>query len=86
MSVLFLFFVLPIMGVLSLGPVRRKYFELFYWSHFLSMVLFAATLWHAASAWYFLLPGLALWAADHALRFTKACEVRWRGGRRRLFV
>ena len=74
MSVLFLFFVLPIMGVLTLEPIRRKYFELFYFSHFISMVLFCSTLWHAASAWYFLLPGLALWAADHALRFTKSCE------------
>ena len=74
MSVLFLFFVLPIMGVLTLEPVRRKYFEVFYFSHFISMVLFASTLWHAASAWYFLLPGLALWAFDHAMRFTKSCE------------
>jgi NAD(P)H-flavin reductase len=33
-----------------------------------------STIWHAASAWYFLLPGLALWAVDISIRFTKSCE------------
>jgi len=66
--------VLPIMGVLTLDLFRRKYFEVFYFSHFLSMVFFLGVLWHAASAWYFLLPGLALWMIDHALRFTKSCQ------------
>ena len=74
MSTFFIFFVLPLMGVLTLNYVRRRYFEVFYFSHFFSMVLFCATIWHAASAWYFLLPGLALWAVDHLLRFTKSCR------------
>lgn len=74
MSTFFIFLVLPIMGVLTLNYVRRRHFELFYFSHFFSMVLFCATIWHAASAWYFLLPGLALWAVDHLLRFTKSCR------------
>ena len=68
-----LFFIFPIFGILTAEWVRRSHFELFYFTHFASMVLFLATLWHAASAWYFILPGLALWAFDHGIRFTKGC-------------
>lgn len=74
MSFLVIFLVLPGMGVLTLNFFRRKHFELFKFTHFVSAVLFCAVIWHAASAWYFLLPGLTLWAVDHALRFTKACR------------
>src|SRR3546814_7475385 len=60
------------MGVFALEPIRRRYFELFYWSHFIFLALFIAVLWHASSAWYFILPGLVLWAFDQCMRLCKS--------------
>jgi len=66
------------MGGLALNVVRRKRFELFYYSHYAFMFIIMAVLWHAASAWYFILPGLSLWILDRMLRFyrgTRAVKV-----------
>jgi NAD(P)H-flavin reductase len=74
MTVIFFFLVIPAFLFGTFNFVRRNYFEVFYFSHFASMILIMGTLYHAASAWYFLLPSLALWLVDHAIRFTKASE------------
>jgi len=57
-----------VMGGLSLPVVRRLHYDLFYWSHHLSLGLFLMMLWHSTMSWYYIAAGLTLWAADHALR------------------
>jgi NAD(P)H-flavin reductase len=57
--------------VFSYKAVRRAKFELFYFTHMLYLSFFLAILWHANSAWYFILPSLILWVFDHILRFFK---------------
>ena len=56
------------MGLLASALVRRRWFELFYWSHHVFLALFAATLWHATASWQYVLGGLALWFLDRLLR------------------
>ena len=62
------------MGLLSVNYVRRRHFEVFYFAHHAFLALFLAVLWHAPSAWYYVMPGLLLWAIDHAVRFANACR------------
>lgn len=59
-------------GVLSMNYIRRHYFEVFYYTHHASIALFATTLWHANSAWYYVLGGLSLWFLDRILRTSQA--------------
>ena len=61
------------MGVLAAWPVRRRHFELFYYSHHVFLGIFVTALWHATMAWYFVTGGLALWFFDRAVRFERAC-------------
>ena len=49
-------------------------YAVFYFAHHTFLALFLAILWHAPSAWYYILPGLALWCVDHAVRFCNACR------------
>mmetsp|Transcript_77404 Transcript_77404/g.171382 ORF Transcript_77404/g.171382 Transcript_77404/m.171382 type:complete len:471 (+) Transcript_77404:3-1415(+) len=51
---------------------RRKNWELFKYFHFFFLALVPATLFHATSAWYYMLGGLAFWLIDAALRFVGA--------------
>jgi len=60
---------LALIFLTSLRLVRRRAFELFYYTHFLFLVLVAGGLYHAAYGPEFLLPGLILWALDRAVRF-----------------
>jgi len=57
-----------VMGVLSLPVVRRRSFELFYYSHHLFLLLLPAVLWHATAAWYYVSGGLCLWLVDRGMR------------------
>ena len=68
--IVFPFFVTQ--GILTMSYIRRNYFEVFYYAHHLFMALFISTLWHANSAWYYLLPGLVLWFFDRILRTFNA--------------
>ncbi len=58
-----------LMFLTSLRVIRRRAFELFYYAHFLFLVLVAGGLYHAAYGPEFLLPGLILWVVDRAVRF-----------------
>eukprot|EP00930_Biecheleria_cincta_P038564 TRINITY_DN26492_c0_g1_i1.p1 TRINITY_DN26492_c0_g1~~TRINITY_DN26492_c0_g1_i1.p1 ORF type:complete len:905 (+),score=114.85 TRINITY_DN26492_c0_g1_i1:365-2716(+) len=55
-------------GISSL--VRRKHWELFKYFHYVFVALIPALLLHSASAWYFLLGGIAFWLVDSAIRFS----------------
>ena len=52
--------------------VRRKHFELFYYSHHIFLLLVPAVLLHAASAWMFVALGAVLWAVDRMVRLGNA--------------
>jgi predicted ferric reductase len=69
------FFTLLLMAGGSFYIVRRKHYEVFYVLHHFSMIIFAMMLWHAAMAWYYILPGLILWTADHCLRLSKCLGI-----------
>jgi len=60
--------------------VRRRSYELFLYAHHISYCLLIPTvLWHAASAWEYLFPGLVIWAVDRAIRVfrsTAAVDLR----------
>lgn len=64
-----------IFGGLAFHKVRRKHFELFYYSHHFAFVVYIAVLFHAASAWYFVMPGILLYAVDRAIRFTNGARL-----------
>ncbi|RNE99808.1 putative ferric reductase [Trypanosoma rangeli] len=68
-------FMLVAMGVFALEPVRRRFFELFYYLHVLSFYMIVPTvLWHAAAAWEYLLPGLTVWFVDRLLRLHRSAS------------
>eukprot|EP00927_Polykrikos_kofoidii_P012936 TRINITY_DN15630_c0_g1_i1.p1 TRINITY_DN15630_c0_g1~~TRINITY_DN15630_c0_g1_i1.p1 ORF type:complete len:794 (-),score=68.17 TRINITY_DN15630_c0_g1_i1:156-2477(-) len=53
------------MGIFTLPPIRRRFFELFYYSHiFAAYATIPAVMWHAAAGWEYLLPGLTVWLFD----------------------
>lgn len=57
------------MGLFALNRIRRRCYELFYYSHLIaSYALLPAVLWHAASSWECMLPGLTLWFVDQLIR------------------
>lgn len=65
------FIMIPVFGVLTFYSIRRAYYELFYYAHLFSGVVFLVVLWHATMSWYFILPGLALYVLDHAIRMLR---------------
>ncbi|KAK4214361.1 superoxide-generating NADPH oxidase heavy chain subunit A [Rhypophila decipiens] len=62
--------VLAVMFLTSIRILRRRTFELFYYTHFLFLVFVAAAFYHAAYTSEFILPGLILWAVDRLVRFA----------------
>jgi len=62
------------MGLCAHNLVRRKWFELFYFSHHLAIVVFIGALMHASSLWYYLVGGLSLWILDRMIRFSTGCR------------
>jgi len=67
-----------VMGGLSLPFVRRFHYDLFYWSHHLSLGIFLMMLWHSTMSWYYIAVGLTLWAADHAIRLYRCVGIKVR--------
>ena len=56
--------------------VRRSYYEIFYYLHHFTMVIFIVMLWHAAMAWYYILPGLLLWTFDYIIRMKNSLGIQ----------
>eukprot|EP00658_Telonema_sp_P-2_P021888 TRINITY_DN18730_c0_g1_i4.p1 TRINITY_DN18730_c0_g1~~TRINITY_DN18730_c0_g1_i4.p1 ORF type:complete len:527 (-),score=84.66 TRINITY_DN18730_c0_g1_i4:112-1692(-) len=63
------------MGVFACHYIRRRYFELFYYTHHAFLVIYIGALWHATSLWYFLISGLGLWFVDRLIRFSRGCSL-----------
>lgn len=70
------FFMLVTMAGGSLYIVRRLYYEVFYILHHFSMIIFVMMLWHASMAWYYIVPGLILWAVDHCIRLSNCLGIK----------
>ena len=79
MNLFMLFVGFPVFGVFTHESVRRKNFELFYYSHHIFLVLWFAMLWHANSSWFFTSYGIFLWVVDRVLRLmntSRLVEIR----------
>ena len=75
MSTLASFILFICMGVLSLNRIRRKFFEVFYYSHiFAAYFAIPVVLWHAAAGWEYLLPGVTVWFIDRCLRLARSSQ------------
>lgn len=75
MQTLVAWLVLLAMGVGALETVRRKHFEVFYYSHHVAYcVLIPSVLWHAAASWQYLLPGLTVWFVDRCVRAYRSSK------------
>lgn len=59
----------------SLHWVRRHYFEVFYYAHHYAVVVWLVMLWHATSAWYYIIASVSLWALDRMIRFMRGLTV-----------
>ena len=62
---------LVIIAITSVGFIRRRWFEAFYYSHALFFLFVVGALIHASNGPEFLLPGLLLWVVDRVIRFAK---------------
>lgn len=69
LSILMYWIAIPVMGGLTYHKIRRKYFELFYYSHYFFLPLAITVAIHATSSMYFIAGGGFLWLVDRALRF-----------------
>ncbi|XP_010442496.1 PREDICTED: ferric reduction oxidase 8, mitochondrial-like isoform X2 [Camelina sativa] len=62
-----------LMGITSLPQIRRKKFEVFYYTHHLYIVFLVAFLFHAGDRhFYWVLPGIFLFGLDKILRIVQS--------------
>ncbi|TMW60546.1 hypothetical protein Poli38472_000588 [Pythium oligandrum] len=72
------FLCLIVMGITSLYAVRRKFYELFYYSHHLFIVVLFSTCIHSSSFVIWMYPGICLYMMHRILARTQGgvpCEV-----------
>ncbi|KAJ3022984.1 UNVERIFIED_CONTAM: hypothetical protein HDU68_008847 [Siphonaria sp. JEL0065] len=62
--------VLAFVTLTSLSYVRRKWYNTFYFTHFLVVVFIAFAYFHASNCIFFLIPGLCLYCVDGVLRLS----------------
>ena len=65
-------------GVFAQRAVRRRHFELFYYSHHVFLAFFVTSILHATGSWPFVAGGLAMWICDGALRLGAAARLEAR--------
>ena len=69
-------FLLIAMGVFALRPVRRRCYELFYYTHLAATYMtLPAMLFHASAGWMYMLPGLTVFLADQLVRVWQRSAV-----------
>lgn len=61
---------LCIIAITSFSLIRRKWFEAFYYAHFVFLAFVIGGLIHASHGPEFLLPGLILWVVDRFIRLA----------------
>ncbi|KAL8848280.1 MAG: hypothetical protein Q9221_006679 [Calogaya cf. arnoldii] len=65
---LFAVIVMIVISVTTLPKVRRKHFNLFYFTHLFSIVMVVVICLHASTMLYCTAPGLAMWCLDWSMR------------------
>ena len=67
----------PIVYVLcTFYLIRRKYFEIFYYTHlFGGLIMIGAILWHASQAWRYIIPPLSLYILDRMIRLANSSRI-----------
>lgn len=69
------FIMLPVFGIFTFYIVRRWNYELFYYTHLFSTVVFLVVLWHSTMSWYYITAGLVLWAVDIFVRTIRTAII-----------
>jgi len=69
------FIMLIVFGVFTLYAIRRWSYELFYYTHLFSTVVFFVVLWHSTMSWYYITAGLVLWAVDIFVRTIRTAII-----------
>ena len=76
MYYVFVFFLIPIFGILSLNRIRRWKYEIFYYSHMIGAVIVVAmVVWHAKSSWYYVVPPIILYVIDQLMLMWKCTRI-----------
>lgn len=60
--------IMAIIFITTLPPIRRKHFNLFYFTHLLIIVAVVIICLHASTMFYCTAPGLAMWLLDWGMR------------------
>ncbi|KAG5472380.1 hypothetical protein LSCM1_03779 [Leishmania martiniquensis] len=69
-------FLLIAMGVFGLSFVRRRYYELFYYTHLAATYMtLPVMVFHASAGWMYLLPGMTVFLADQLVRVWQRSAV-----------
>eukprot|EP01083_Nonionella_stella_P072516 195589_1 len=76
MYYVFILLIIPIFVVLALSRIRRVKYELFYYSHMIgSFIVITLVVWHAKSAWYYVIPPTILYVVDKSLLMLKSTRI-----------
>ncbi|KAG5498662.1 hypothetical protein JKF63_02948 [Porcisia hertigi] len=69
-------FLLIAMGIFALNTVRRRYYELFYYTHLAATYMtLPVMVFHASAGWMYLLPGMTVLLADQLVRLWQRSAV-----------
>ncbi|KAL8761891.1 MAG: hypothetical protein Q9184_002022 [Pyrenodesmia sp. 2 TL-2023] len=68
---LFATIIMLIISVTTLPQVRRKHFNLFYFTHLFSILMVVVICLHASTMFYCTAPGLAMWCLDWSMRLQE---------------
>lgn len=67
--------IMLIISVTTLPQVRRKHFNLFYFTHLSSIIMVVVICLHASTMFYCTAPGLAMWCLDWSMRLHELKSV-----------
>lgn len=68
---LFAAIIMLIISLTTLPPIRRKHFNLFYFTHLSSILMVVVICLHASTMFYCTAPGLAMWCLDWSMRLQE---------------
>lgn len=68
---LFAVVVMAVIATTTLPSIRRKHFNLFYFTHFFAILMVIVICLHASTMFYCTAPGLAMWCLDWVMRLQE---------------
>ena len=76
MYYVFIFIIAPIFFGFAYSAIRRQKYELFYYSHIIgSFIVVTMVVWHAKSAWYYVIPPVILYVIDQLMLMIKSTRI-----------